>query len=60
MYEWVVYNVQLAKLGLNLVCLILKPGHFHRPIGSQNTMPIFCQATSALIQALGRSEPLEP
>lgn len=42
MYEWVVYNVQLAKLGLNLVCLILKPGHLHRPIGSQNTMPTFC------------------
>ena len=42
MYEWVVYNVQLAKLGLNLVCLILKPGHLHHPIGSQNTMPTFC------------------
>lgn len=60
MDEWLVYNVQLAKLGLNLVCLILKHGHLHCLIGSQDTMPTFHQATSALIPALGRSEPLEP
>lgn len=43
--------MQLAKLGLNLVCLILKPGHLHCPFGSQDAMPTFRQATSALIQA---------